>query len=55
VAQLANAQVIVVRADNDKFIRMLTRTAAEIYVFFKHEDTGKGPVAAARLHELMAV
>jgi uncharacterized protein YecE (DUF72 family) len=24
------------------------------YVFFKHEDTGKGPVAAARLHELMA-
>ncbi len=24
------------------------------YVFFKHEDTGKGPVAAARLHELMS-
>jgi uncharacterized protein YecE (DUF72 family) len=24
------------------------------YVFFKHEDTGKGPIAAARLHELMA-
>ena len=22
--------------------------------FFKHEDTGKGPIAAARLHELMA-
>ena len=27
---------------------------ASAYVFFKHEDTGKGPIAAARLHELMA-
>lgn len=24
------------------------------YVFFKHEDTGKGPIAAARLHELLS-
>jgi uncharacterized protein YecE (DUF72 family) len=27
---------------------------SQAYVFFKHEDTGKGPIAAARLHELMA-
>jgi uncharacterized protein YecE (DUF72 family) len=34
--------------------RIKTQAWSTTYVFFKHEDTGKGPVAAARLHELMA-
>ncbi len=34
--------------------RIKTQGWSTAYVFFKHEDTGKGPVAAARLHELMA-
>ncbi|HTB57674.1 MAG TPA: DUF72 domain-containing protein [Polyangia bacterium] len=33
--------------------RIKTQGWSAAYVFFKHEDTGKGPVAAARLHELM--
>jgi uncharacterized protein YecE (DUF72 family) len=34
--------------------RIKTQSWSKAYVFFKHEDTGKGPIAAARLHELMA-
>ncbi|HEX3902726.1 MAG TPA: DUF72 domain-containing protein [Polyangia bacterium] len=34
--------------------RIKAQSWSTAYVFFKHEDTGKGPVAAARLHELMA-
>jgi len=34
--------------------RIKTQGWSTAYVFFKHEDTGKGPIAAARLHELMA-
>jgi len=34
--------------------RIKTQPWSTTYVFFKYEDTGKGPVAAARLHQLMA-
>jgi uncharacterized protein YecE (DUF72 family) len=33
--------------------RIKTQPWSQAYVFFKHEDTGKGPVAASRLRELM--
>jgi uncharacterized protein YecE (DUF72 family) len=44
--------------DDDAIARWAERLKAQgwssAYVFFKHEDAGKGPAAANRLREMLA-